>query len=182
MPKAVDGGKEFCEEIVRGIKEPVKILDCLFAKPEEIWESKFDKDCLWFAQAIPTVKIDLVLASESNFIQQLQDADVLLIRGGKSNVLLERLSKQKDWLHNFKGSVIAGESAGANIFAMYFYALGNKTVKKGLGVLPIKMLVHYGADYDPVIDWQDAEKELENTGEKLELVKLEETKFKVFEV
>lgn len=39
--KATDGGKALCEELVRGFGESVRILDCLFARPREIWEESY---------------------------------------------------------------------------------------------------------------------------------------------
>jgi hypothetical protein len=39
--KATDGGIGVCKEMVRGFQEPVKILICLFARPEAGWTSKF---------------------------------------------------------------------------------------------------------------------------------------------
>jgi hypothetical protein len=41
--------------------------------------------------------------------------------------------------------------------------------------------VHYGADYEPTIDWEKAKRELEYMNDDSELVTLEETKFRVFE-
>ena len=48
--KAQDGGKAFCEELVKGFNEnrPIKILDCMFARPRESWEEKINQDIDFF--------------------------------------------------------------------------------------------------------------------------------------
>lgn len=44
--KAVDGGKAFFEELIKDFRknEPVRILNCLFARSRESWESKIKEN------------------------------------------------------------------------------------------------------------------------------------------
>jgi len=58
--------------------------------------------------------------------------------------------------------------------------LDNPRFGSGLGLLPIKVLVHYESDYgNDSIDWQQVYKALGAYGEPLEIVPLREGQFVV---
>ena len=48
--KAIDGGRALCEELVEGFSEPIKLLDCFFARPQEDWEKAFQQDKEFFTR------------------------------------------------------------------------------------------------------------------------------------
>lgn len=181
--KAADGGKAFCEELVKGASEPVKFLDCLFARPEETWEKGHAQDKELFGNNLPSKQLDMVPADPVKFIEHIKWADVIYIRGGSNEALRGALAKHPGWVEALKGKTLAGSSAGANMLSKYFWSPDSLRCGDGLGVLPIKVIVHYGSDYNaPNVDWNKAEAELREYKEDLPILKLLEGGFEVMEV
>lgn len=178
--KAQDGGKAFAEELVKGCAEPVKFLDCLFARPRETWEKGHAQDKELFGNNLPSKKLDMIPADPAKFIEQLRWADVIYIRGGSNDALREALNKQQGWVEALEGKTLAGSSAGANMLSKYYWSPDSLKCGDGLGVLPVKVIVHYGSDYNaPNVDWDKAEVELKVYREDLPILKLAEGQFEV---
>jgi peptidase E len=178
--KALDGGKAFSEELVKDFNEPVKILDCLFARPTDNWQTAFAQDKEFFSKHLAHIMIELELADPAKFINQLRWANAIYIRGGTTALLMDLLSKTDNWISELNGKTLAGSSAGADLIGKYYYDLDTLELGDGLGLVSVKTLVHYGSDYNaPNIDWAKAEKKLKNYKEDLEILKLSEGGFKV---
>lgn len=178
--KAADKGKSFYEELIEGFDEPVKILLCMFARPEDAWQKTFEGDQVILDQNLPVKKLDLKMASPDEFLEQVKWANVIYFRGGITENLLEELNKQTGWEKLIQGKTVAGTSAGANILGKYYSALDTPSVKKGLGLLPVKVIVHYKSDYNaPNIDWDESYQLLQSTGEELPILALGEGQFEV---
>ena len=180
--KAPDWGKVFCEEVVRGFKPPVKILDCLFARPKEDWDKVFAEDKDFFTNFLPNTQIEVRLADSSKFIEQADWASAIYLRGGSTEPLLKLLKRNQGWEKYLSGKTLAGSSAGAHAITKYHYGLHELKPRKGLGLLPAKVIVHYRSDYNaPNIDWDKAYAELKNYKEDLPLYALREGEFVVIE-
>ena len=182
-PKAAaDSGKSFCEEMVRGFLEPVKILDCLFARPRETWEKAFEDDKSFLADRLEDKRFILELADPDKFSQQVIWSNVIYLRGGKDEpALLDYLKRDTSWQNELDNKTLVGTSAGADAMSKYCYDLDYLKLNQGLGLLPVKVLVHYKSDYNsPNIDWDKAYEELKNYGEDLPMVALKEGEYKIF--
>lgn len=182
--KADDGGRAFCQELVKGIdKTPVKILVCLFAQPKESWEEKFKGDQEFFSKFISN--FDLELATEEQFTSQVKNSDVIFIKGGHTRTLMEFLAKNTEWLEYLDGKVFAGTSAGAEAIAKYYFVTKTMRNGEGLGLLPIKFIPHWRSTYfddEPQgIDWEKIYSDFKGYKEDLEIVVLKEGEFRVFE-
>ncbi len=179
--KAPDGGKAFSRELVRSFKEPVRILECLFARPRDNWEKAFNQDKEFFTNNLPHKKLEFQLADPEKFREQVAWANAIYIRGGASETVLLELQKQSEgWEKELSGKTLAGSSAGAHAISKYYYGLDDLKIGEGLGLLPLKVIVHYGSDYNaPNIDWNEAERALNLYKEKLPLIKLAEGQFEV---
>lgn len=181
--KAIDGGKALCEEMIKGFSGPIRILDCLFARPLENWEKAYQQDKEFFPKNLPNSKLDIELAQPSVFLDQLEKTDVLYFRGGNTGVLMKALSQFPNWSEKLDGITIAGSSAGMDMLAQYCFNLDTLQLEDGLGLLPIKTIPHWKSDYNaPNIDWDDAKQSLSQYKEDLPIVTLGEGEFKVFEV
>lgn len=183
LHKASDGGKAFCEELVKGInKKPVRILDCIFARNLEDWESVLEKDKEFFNKFI--TNFELQLADPEKFTEQVKNSDVIYLKGGYTRKIMELLSKNLDWIKELDGKVLAGTSAGADAIAKYYTVLSTKRVGEGLGLLPVKFIPHWDSDYsdDEVsdINWQDELNKLKEYKEELPIYTLREGEFKIF--
>ncbi len=178
--KASDKGKAFCEEVVKDFEEPVRILDCIFARPKEMWVKLFAYDEEFFREHLPNKKLEIQLADPEKFIEQATWANVIYLKGGRTSQLKELLNKNKGWDKELDGKTLAGTSAGANAVAKYYYGLSSLKLCEGLGLLPIKVIVHYRSDYNaPSIDWDKAYSELKNYKEVLPIITLAEGQFEV---
>ncbi|MBI4128620.1 MAG: Type 1 glutamine amidotransferase-like domain-containing protein [Parcubacteria group bacterium] len=180
LRKAGDGGKAFCEEVVKDFEDPVRILDCLFARPKEVWSKVFAEDTEFFKTHLPDRNLELYLADPGRFTDQVKEASAIYLRGGETEKLIALLQKSGDWMKSLDKKTLAGSSAGAEAIATYYYGLDALTIGEGLGLLPIKLVVHYRSDYNaPNIDWDRAYAELKNYKEALPMLTLAEGEFQV---
>jgi peptidase E len=177
--KSPDNGEAFVKELVEGFDQPVRILVCLFARRIDEWEAAFQKDKLLFASKLKQ-KVLLELADPARFKEQLKNTDVVYFRGGRTKALIEGLKQSEGWEQELSDKTIAGSSAGVNFLARYYYSLDDLEIREGLGILPMKALVHYKSDFNaPNIDWDKVYQELREYGEELPILAIPEGEFKV---
>lgn len=182
VQKAPDSGRAFCNELVKNFPEPVKILDCMFARLQTVWEETFAKDKEFFKIQLPDKKVELKLAKLDTFIDQVKWADVVYLRGGSSEELVKSLQERDGWTKFLDGKTIAGTSAGADALSKYYYGLDNLKIRNGLGLVPVKTIPHFKSDYHGwEFDWDKAKAELNAHKENLPLLALQEGEFKVFQ-
>ena len=181
--KAKDGGKSLAEEMIKGFNEPIKFLICYFARPRLYWAAMMIEDRLFFGNHLKGKKIEFQIAKLEKFTDQIKSANIIYIRGGRTDKLIKLLNQCKGWKNELDGKTLVGSSAGAISMATYSYNLDRLELENGLGLLPIKVLVHYLSNYNaPNIDWTKAEKELAEYKENLEMLKLPEGVFKVMTI
>ena len=179
--KAKDGGKAFCEELVRGFNQtkPVKILDCMFARPRDVWVTKLHEDKEFFSKHVSNFELDLALPEK--FIEQLKNSDVLFLRGGYTKVLMKMLSECGNWTKELYGKTVAGTSAGAEVLCRYYFICKTSRIGDGFNLLPVKFIPHWHSDSDEYLnfDWDKALQELKNYKEELPIYTLAEGECKV---
>ena len=179
--KAQDGGKAFAEELVKGFDEPVRALECLFARPRDNWEKAYAEDTEFFTKHLPGKQVEFQLAQPEKFLEQVQWANAIYIRGGISEAQLIAFADQSgDWVKELDGKTLAGSSAGADVIAKYYYSLDDLKLGEGLGLVPVKVIPHWRSDYNaPNVDWDKALAELKNYKEDLPVLMLREGEFRV---
>lgn len=180
--KASDGGKSFCEELTKGLAEPIKILDCLFARAEENWEKAYGQDKEFFSANLPGKQVQVVLAQKETFVKQIREADAIYVRGGATRTLKEILNSIPGWVEAIAGKPFAGSSAGADALSRHYYNLDTLELEDGLGLVDVKMIPHWNSDYNaPNIDWEDAKHRLQQYGGEFPVLTLAEGEFVVRE-
>lgn len=180
--KALDEGKAFCEELIKGIdKKPVKILDCMFARKKEDWQESIDRDNIFFSKFIKGFELEL--ADPDKFAEQVKNSDVIYLRGGHTSPLIELLSKDIGWIKELQGKVLVGTSAGGDAIAKYYCVIKTSRVGDGLGLLPIKFIPHWNSDYSDEevnnINWAEELKKLKSYKEDLPIYTLGEGEFTI---
>ena len=177
----------FNREMVRGLGENPTILFCYFAVAREDWEEKFIIRTKSFLESMDkNINPKFDLAFPDKFINQVKNSDVILINGGDDNLLLYWLKKY-NLPEIWKGKVVVGSSAGSNALVKHFWTCDWRMVMSGLGILPIKFISHFNSLYGKdnpqgPINWKNAQKELEDYGEKsLPIYPLEEGDFIIIE-
>jgi peptidase E len=181
--RATDGGRSFSEELVKGFSAPVKILDCLFARPVESWDQAFQQDKEFFQRNLPSTTLEIQLATPETFLTQMRWANAIYLRGGDTRTLIQKLNSVSGWTKELGGKTLAGSSAGADAISTHYYNLDMLTLEDGLGILPVKVIPHWQSDYNaPHIDWEKSKKTLEAYKENLPVLTLSEGYFEVWEV
>ncbi len=181
IQKAPDGGESFCKELIKGHSVPVKILDCIFARIKERWDESFLADRELFNKYIPE-KFELHLADYENFIDQVKWADVVFLRGGSSEELIRALEERAKWKDHIEDKTIAGTSAGADALSTYYFGLDSLEARKGLGLVPIKVIPHFKSDYHGwEFDWNKAYSNLKSYKEDIPILALAEGQFEVMQ-
>lgn len=183
ISKAPDGGKSFCEEMIKGIKnKPIKILDCMFASTEDSRSEDIKKSHIFFSKYLKNFELEL--ADISSFTEQVKRSDIIFLRWWYVSLLLEILNKNKTRINELKDKVLVGTSAGADVIAKYYYVLKTLRTGDGLWILPIKFIPHWKTKlFDGIeqhIDFDRILKELKDYKEDLPIVTLKEWEFMVF--
>lgn len=144
--------------VMRNAPDPSRILLVYFAKEADRIPKNRDEDVEQFNKNKGNRSIQFETASENDFVDQVRNSDVIYLHGGQTGKILETLKKYPDLKREFKGKIIAGDSAGANVLAAVFYSktLG---VSEGLGILPLKVICHYQEELKDKL--QDLRPELE---------------------
>jgi len=176
--RPTEDNKKFFFEMVADVPDSCTILCVYFSRPKEEWGELLTQDKERISSISPKKKLNFVLASDNTkiFTEQIKKAGVLYMRGGKTDMLLEALKPIEHFGSLLKGKIVAGSSAGACVLSTQFYTGTNgSTVRDGLGILQIKIFVHYGEEKKHFVE------ELEKRGEKLPIYKIPEETFYVIE-
>ena len=161
---------------------PVNFLVCLFARNPNLWDwnSVFSENKVFFSALSQERKIDFVLANEHDFITQVETADIVYFSGGDSIPLYSALARiGNEWIAKIKNKIIIGTSAGADLLSKYNYDFQQEALADGMGLVPIKTIVHYGEreGYYINTDWDYIFTLLNDYSENLPLYPLREGEF-----
>lgn len=171
----------YFQELTKELQDGDELLWVGFAREtEEDKQEAFEREKgLILAQTKARIKI--VEATEPDFSTQIKQSKAIHITGGNSPKLIEAVQKHPDFIKLLNSKVVGGSSAGAALFSTYYWSGATlKSVNKGLGTLPIRLMVHYG---NPEFGaTEETRKKLEKYPDNLELVLLEECEWRVFGV
>jgi len=167
-----EDSSDFYAEILKDLPEKAKVLIVPFAKDLDRIPDSTKKVMAEFNKAKSQEDLNFEIAKKESFIKQIKSADAVYIQGGVTEKLLETLKEFPDFKESIKGKVVAGESAGANIFGRTAYSPHADKLLEGLGVLPLKIIPHYSEKYKDIF---------KNVEPNLETLRLSEYEYKVFE-
>ncbi len=160
----------FLKEILSTAPKEAKILLVYFAKEVDRVPKNRDEDIEQFNKNKRDKTLLFETASEELFSEQVQKSDIIYLHGGHSDKLLKTLKKFLNLRQLFKGKIIAGDSAGANVLVSVFYSK-SMGVSEGFGLIPIKIICHYS---------EDNKDKLNDIKPDMEILFLPEYQFKVF--
>ncbi len=131
-------------------KSEVKILLCYWAREKERQEEIFQRDKLSIlAQTNKKVVLHMV-GDVKDLFAKLPDYDVLYVAGGEAEFIEPYLPKLGGLKKALEGKVFLGSSMGAFITSRYyvlsFDAQDDKSVHRGLGLIPFNTLCHWNAE------------------------------------
>ena len=180
---AADGGRQFCRDLTGGFKSPVKILVVFFARSRDSWKADLEQEKKFFADNLHDRACRLIMASPEpmEFHQQVQNADVIWIKGGDTPPLMETLTQDLDWTKHLHGKTVGGTSAGAYALATIYHELDRPVLGQGLGFVPVKIAAHWQSpEYKPSATWDNIRQELEATDPELPVLLLKEGEYRVY--
>jgi peptidase E len=164
---------KFFQEILSIDKNNLKILLTYFAKDFSKYKELKEKSVNQFERNGNKKDLDFIIADEDKFIEQVKEADIVYLHGGKTLKLLEALKKYDNLKELLRDKIVAGESAGAYVLSTCFYTKSEGNLFQGLGFAPVKTICHY--------EGKNQEKLKECPGELEELL-LSDYEYKVFEL
>jgi peptidase E len=174
----------YFKEIISSVAGPMKVLIVYFAVEKDRWQEELEKHQKLFLTQAKNKQIEFALASEDSkeFIRQIKDNDVVFIRGGSTLMLKNQLDKIANFSELIRNKVVAGSSAGAIVFAKYYYSNGRDQISHGLDILHVKIITHYLSTGEyAATSGPDKLKMLEDYKEKLPVYAIPETEFIVVE-
>lgn len=124
------------------------ILSCFFARSDDEKQAALPYWSAWFVQFFP--KATVIDADPEKFYEQVEQVDIIYLHGGNGNGLFDVLNDGAAFEQAVTGKIVIGSSAGAHYLSSAFYRRSQDIVRKGTGIVPLPVLVHYG-----VTEWQD---------------------------
>lgn len=167
----------FFAEIRKDLPQNATILVVLFARKDAEQEEIFQFLQGALQKGAAEKRLNFVLATEKDFIEQLRGADALFLHGGETNKLLAKLKNYPNFTEAIKGKTVVGSSAGAYVLSKYFHSASQGDIHEGLGILPIKTICHYESPKFEVRD--DAIVSMAGYPHDLDLVVLKDYEWKV---
>jgi hypothetical protein len=178
-------GERLADQITARVTMHPKILSCFFSIPEQEWPTKYAQCEEWFAKNF-TSGYKYNYAQKDTFLQQIDDADVIYLHGGNTQLLFDAFPSAEDFVKRVKGKIVVGSSAGANILSKKYWSSSRAVPCKGLGILDVNIMVHYGAvNHEGLTrtdkDWQREEAEFQAFVGDGEITHLPEGEFVVID-
>lgn len=140
-----ESNDNYYKEIINSVVGPMKVLLVYFAVEKNRWVGLVQWHNDKFTEQANGKKIEFKVATDNTeeFSRQLRWCDVVYIRGGSTPMLQSQFEKVPNFKELIKDKVVAGSSAGALVFAKYWYDQDYDKVFDGLDVLSVKMITHY---------------------------------------
>lgn len=188
IQSAEDGGKAYCEEVIKGHGDSVRAVSILFARDRESWDEVIERDNILFGVMVPHVNFQNEIGELEALPSQINNANVVLIHGGSTSQLLEQLIESDLNDQDLSGKTIVGHSAGAYLLSKYYIEVsdeGKIQLSEGQNHLDIKSVVHYRSDFYPnkyphTFSWEKVDNLLENLHSEVPAVRLPEGEFVLF--
>lgn len=157
---ADDAKQSFYSFLTRDLQRDVLVI--AFARDESEWTTiqKSTEDEL----APYGFDNNVILASTDteSFKKQVENSGTIIIRGGSTDKLINKLRLLGFSGLNLDEKIISGSSAGAYALAKSYYSLTDRIVKDGLGLIDCNVIVHYGSASYENINWSHAVSSLGN--------------------
>jgi peptidase E len=180
-----ENNDNYYKKILNSVSGTVKVLLVYFAAEKDRWDELSEQHQAKFMAQADEKKIEFEIASDNvgEFAKQVKWCDIVYIRGGSTPMLQTQLEKVSNLQELFEGKIVAGSSAGAIVFAKYYYDQDSDKIFEGLDMLHVKMITHYLSTGEyAATSGKDRLRMLEEYAESLPVYAIKETGFVVVEV
>lgn len=127
-----------------------KVLIVPFARSFEKWDELFCQVSDQFARQSEIKQCSCVCASYEHIWEEIEQADIICIIGWNTERLQSKMSILNNLRELLNNKIVIGSSAGALMFASYYYENDTNEYFQGLWILPVGMICH----------WENQENEL----------------------
>lgn len=162
----------FFRELTRELDDGDAVLSIGFANRDEARRLEYFERDKGFLLAQTKANIKVVNATYEDFENQIRAAKSIYVTGGEAPELVKDIKKYPNFLTLISGKLVGGSSAGACLFSTYYLNCPKPEVQQGLGIFPIRLVVHYGSHEFNATD--EVAKLLESYPSDLELLRLQE--------
>lgn len=131
--------KVVCSEF----SKPV-ILSCMFAQEIDNRSDQHNHFDKLFRQFFNNTKV--IHATEDSFYDQLSEADVVYLHGGRTQLLMQSIPDVDRFVSAVENKIVIGSSAGANFLSTVCFSPSARKVIKASSILNLGIVVHYGID------------------------------------
>lgn len=170
----------YYREITKNLPNGSSILVVIFAREEKEYDEIMERERKKILSSTDKKHFEVLLASQDKFIEQVENADALVIIGGDTQKLIEALNQHPKFSNALKGKIVAGSSAGACVFAKYYHSADSGKVFEGLGTLPLRLICHFKTTSDEFAVTDKAITAMDNYPNDLELVVLKDYEWRIF--
>lgn len=165
----------------RAISSP-RILNCFFATDKSRWQEKQEQVRKWWGKHFHDNE-NFQVALPDLFFDQINQSDIVYLHGGDTARLIETLKTLGVTREAFQGKIIIGSSAGANALVANAWSSLTQKPRKGLAIVDLNIMVHYGAPlvgdiHRTLEDWKNEEQQFRDLVVSDEpIIRLSEGKF-----
>ena len=176
-----ESNRAFFAELVRDVPDGGTVLLVYFASESgDDINRRFTNHQQQIMSQVNGKSLQFVLADERDFIAQVQKAHAVYFNGGSTPKLLTTLEQFPNLNEQFIDKTVAGSSAGAYVLATYGAAHSGEHIRKGLGLVPVRVACHFESPELPPSP--TSLEEIGKTATELELVFLRDYEWRVFEI
>ena len=136
--------------MAKDIPDGGTMLFVYFATERSKEEKKYKEDSARIQSFVQEKKVVTMKATREHFMEEVEKADVIYIRGGDTQRLKSTLDTYPDFIRAIQGKVVSGSSTGAYVLSQYYFANSLGKVMEGYGCLPVGVICHYMSKIHPM--------------------------------
>ncbi len=155
-----------------------RILIFPFSQKNHDYLGQFTADQKKFITHNPDRNLTCTMASTDipTLITQIQDHPCLYFSGGNADFHLNIINQIPHLKKLLQGKIITGNSAWSQIWSHFFFSGSSKTIKQGLNLLNIKLMVHRQSEKHTQYN-QDSYELLKQYGDDLPIYSIREQEY-----
>lgn len=135
--------RQFFAQTTKEVPNGGTVLVVYFARPTKEWKELLQQDRQNFLTHADGKDVNVLMASEDGFLDQVRTSDAVYIRGGDPDKLMATLKRSFELSKLLCGKIVAGSSAGAYAISTFYWSNTKQGVCKGLGWAPVKVICHF---------------------------------------
>lgn len=144
------GGEAYQQQLAKFVDEPILYLG--FALPDLKRRREKMTDLFTHSARFTNKPFNYIISSETadKLAAELKQHSIWVIGGGLAKTYVKIFKQIFNLDQLLQNKIIFGSSAGAVMWAHWFYETDRDKLEPGLGIIPYNILVHYGPKYHSI--------------------------------